>query len=187
MKKERVEALSDAILAIIVTIMALELQLPNELTVAGLSSMLPMIFIYITSFLQIMAVWIYYHELYKLVDHVSFHLFGANSLWLLAASFVPLATRGVGQNSANFEFLLFYLIVLAIWDVAWIIMTATVVKTSQRQLSAEEKKMPYRWALLYGLQLVLILLVGYLFPNFTPFAPLLMIINVIYGFLSNKS
>lgn len=65
-------------------------------------------------------------------------------------------------------------------------MTATVIKTSQRQLSAEEKKMPYRWALLYGLQLVFILLVCYLFPNFIPFAPLLMIINVIYGFLSNK-
>lgn len=41
MEKQRVEALSDAILAIIVTIMALELQLPEELTVAGLSSMLP--------------------------------------------------------------------------------------------------------------------------------------------------
>ncbi|WP_257617528.1 TMEM175 family protein [Streptococcus pneumoniae] len=96
MEKQRVEALSDAILAIIVTIMALELQLPEELTVAGLRSMLPMLFIYITSFLQIMAVWLYYHELYKLVDHVSFHLFGANSFWLLTASFVPLATRGIG-------------------------------------------------------------------------------------------
>ena len=56
MEKQRVEALSDAILAIIVTIMALELQLPEELTVVGLRSMLPMLFIYITSFLQIMAV-----------------------------------------------------------------------------------------------------------------------------------
>ena len=187
MEKQRVEALSDAILAIIVTIMALELQLPEELTVAGLRSMLPMLFIYITSFLQIMAVWLYYHELYKLVDHVSFHLFGANSFWLLTASFVPLAPRGIGQNSTNFAFLLFYLIVLALWDVAWIIMTAMVIKTSQRPLSAEEKKRPYRWALLYGLQLVIVLLVGYLFPNLIPFTPLLMIINVIYGFLSNKS
>ena len=184
MEKQRVEALSDAILAIIVTIMALELQLPEELTVVGLRSML---FIYITSFLQIMAVWLYYHELYKLVDHVSFRLFGANSFWLLTASFVPLATRGIGQHSANFAFLLFYLIVLALWDVAWIIMTAMVIKTSQRPLSAEEKKIPYRWALLYGLQLVIILLVGYLFPNLIPIAPLLMIVNVIYGFLSNKS
>lgn len=66
-------------------------------------------------------------------------------------------------------------------------MTAMVIKTSQRQLSAEEKKIPYRWALLYGLQLVLILLVGYLFPNLIPFAPLLMIVNVVYGFLRNKS
>ena len=56
MEKQRVEALSDAILAIIVTIMALELQLPEELTLVGLRSMLPMLFIYITSFLQIMAV-----------------------------------------------------------------------------------------------------------------------------------
>ena len=187
MEKQRVEALSDAILAIIVTIMALELQLPEELTVVGLRSMLPMLFIYIASFLQIMAVWLYYHELYKLVDHVSFHLFGANSFWLLTASFVPLATRGIGQNSASFDFLLFYLIVLALWDVAWIIMTAMVIKTSQRPLSVEEKKIPYRWALLYGLQLVIILLVGYLFPNLIPIAPLLMIVNVIYGFLSNKS
>ena len=140
MEKQRVEALSDAILAIIVTIMALELQLPEELTVVGLRSMLPMLFIYITSFLQIMAVWLSYHELYKLVDHVSFRLFGANSFWLLTASFVPLATRGIGQHSANFAFLLFYLIVLALWDVAWIIMTAMVIKTSQRPLSAEEKK-----------------------------------------------
>ena len=91
-------------MAIIVTIMALELQLPEELTVVGLRSMLPMLFIYITSFLQIMAVWLYYHELYKLVDHVSFHLFGANSFWLLTASFVPLATRGIGQHSADFAF-----------------------------------------------------------------------------------
>lgn len=66
-------------------------------------------------------------------------------------------------------------------------MTAMVIKTSQRPLSAEEKKIPYGWALLYGLQLVIILLVGYLFPNLIPIAPLLMIVNVIYGFLSNKS
>lgn len=58
----------------------------------------------------------------------------------LTASFVPLATRGIGQHSANFAFLLFYLIVLALWDVAWIIMTAMVIKTSQRPLSAEEKR-----------------------------------------------
>jgi hypothetical protein len=127
-----------------------------------------------------------YRQCYKLVDHVSFHLFGANSFWLLTASFVPLATRGIGQHSADFAFLLFYLIVLAFWDVAWIIMTAMVIKTSQRPLSAEEKKIPYRWALLYGLQIVIILLVSYLFPNLIPLAPLLMIVNVIYGFLSNK-
>ncbi len=66
-------------------------------------------------------------------------------------------------------------------------MTAMVIKTSQRPLSAEEKKIPYWWALLYGLQLVIILLVGYLFPNLISLAPLLMIVNVIYGFLSNKS
>ena len=53
MEKQRVEALSDAILAIIVTIMALELQLPEELTVVGLRSMLPMLFIYITSFTKV--------------------------------------------------------------------------------------------------------------------------------------
>lgn len=50
MEKQRVEALSDAILAIIVTIMALQLQLPEELTVVGLRSMLLMLFIYIASF-----------------------------------------------------------------------------------------------------------------------------------------
>ena len=187
MEKQRVEALSDAILAIIVTIMALELQLPEELTVSGIRSMLPMIFIYITSFLQIMAVWLYYHQLYKLVDQVSFRLFGANSFWLLAASFVPLATRAIGQHSANFAVLLFYTIVLALWDVAWLFMTAMVIKTSQKRLSAKEKWIPYRWALLYGLQLVIIVLVGYFFPNLIPFAPLLMIINVIYGFLSNRA
>jgi 4-hydroxybenzoate polyprenyltransferase len=66
-------------------------------------------------------------------------------------------------------------------------MTAMVIKTSQRPLSAEEKKRPYRWALLYGLQLLIILLVGYLFPNLISLAPLLMIVDVIYGFLSNKS
>ncbi|MGT2800065.1 TMEM175 family protein [Streptococcus marmotae] len=186
MDKKRIEAFSDAILAIIVTIMALELQLPQELTLSGFVGILPMVFVYIASFLQIMTVWLYYHELFQLLDQMTFRVFVANSVWLLTASLVPLATRAVGQYSGSFSALLFYILILGLWDVAWVIMATVLLKSTSRQLSLDDKRIPYRWAKLYAVQLLVILLVGYLVPSFIPFGPLLMIVNVIYGFLSDR-
>lgn len=100
MKKERFEAITDAILAIIITIMALEIHLPN-LSHNGIEEFVKQIGIYLVSYTFIGITWVNHHQMFKTVQEVDHTAIWVNFLMLFAASMIPLATKTLNESFAN--------------------------------------------------------------------------------------
>lgn len=111
MNKERLEAFTDAIVAILATIIVLELKAPEELTWHSLFSQWHMYFAYITSFILLYGTWYNHHGLFERANRIDAKIFWANGLWILSLSFIPYVTELVGEHPSDFipEFL--YLVI----------------------------------------------------------------------------
>ena len=98
MKKSRLEAFSDGVLAIIITIMVLELRVPLEPTLAALLPLWPKILSYAMSFVFIGIYWNNHHHLWHVVERVNGAVLWANLHLLFWLSLVPFVTAWMGEN-----------------------------------------------------------------------------------------
>ncbi|MFC5930288.1 DUF1211 domain-containing protein [Cryobacterium melibiosiphilum] len=93
MNKNRLEAFSDGVLAIIITIMVLELHVPEEPTWTGLLAVVPTILSYLLSFLYVGIYWSNHHHVVQLADTVTGGILWANLHLLFWLSLFPFTTR----------------------------------------------------------------------------------------------
>ena len=98
MGKARLEAFSDGVIAIIITIMVLELKVPHGDTPAALRSLLPVFLSYILSFVNIGIYWNNHHHLMHVVKHVNGPVLWTNMHLLFWLSLIPFATAWMGEN-----------------------------------------------------------------------------------------
>jgi uncharacterized membrane protein len=98
MGKTRLEAFSDGVLAIIITIMVLELHAPHATTLAALWPLWPKILSYAMSFMYIGIYWNNHHHLWQAVERVNGSVLWANLHLLFWLSLVPFATAWMGEN-----------------------------------------------------------------------------------------
>jgi uncharacterized membrane protein len=98
MKKERLLAFSDGVLAIIITIMVLELKVPHGADWASLAKLLPIFLSYVLSFIYIAIYWNNHHHLMHTVAHVNGLILWANTHLLFWLSLIPFATGWMGEN-----------------------------------------------------------------------------------------
>ena len=98
MKKSRLEAFSDGVLAIIITIMVLEFRAPPEPTFAALLPLWPKILCYVMSFVFIGIYWNNHHHLWHVVERVNGAVLWANLHLLFWLSLVPFVTAWMGEN-----------------------------------------------------------------------------------------
>jgi uncharacterized membrane protein len=98
MGKTRLEAFSDGVIAIIITIMVLELKVPHGAELAQLQELWPIFFSYVLSFLYIGIYWNNHHHLLHTVKHVSAGILWANLHLLFWLSLVPFSTGWMGEN-----------------------------------------------------------------------------------------
>jgi uncharacterized membrane protein len=92
----RLEAFSDGVIAVIITIMVLELKVPAPDGFAGLRAVLPTIFLYLLTFVQIGIYWVNHHYLVDEVETVSHGILWANLMFLFCLSLFPFATDWIG-------------------------------------------------------------------------------------------
>ncbi|HEV2133408.1 MAG TPA: TMEM175 family protein [Terracidiphilus sp.] len=92
----RLEAFSDGVIAVIITILVLELKVPGADGIAGLGAVLPTIFLYLLTFVQIGIYWVNHHYLVDEVETVSHGILWANLMFLFFLSLFPFATEWVG-------------------------------------------------------------------------------------------
>ena len=97
-RSARLEAFSDGVIAVIITIMVLELHVPAADGAAGLLAIGPRIGIYALSFMLVGIYWINHHELLRRTDVVDYRTMWANLLFLFALSLIPFATAYIGAK-----------------------------------------------------------------------------------------
>src|SRR5512136_1649450 len=98
MSKNRLEAFSDGVLAIIITIMVLELKVPHGVDLAALKPLLPVFLSYVLSFLYVGIYWNNHHHMLHSTRHVNGTILWANLHLLFWLSLFPFATGWMGEN-----------------------------------------------------------------------------------------
>ena len=98
MSSNRVEAFSDGVLAIIITIMVLELKVPHAADLAALTDLLPVFSSYVLSFLYVGIYWNNHHHLFHSTKQVSAGILWANLHLLFWLSLFPFCTAWMGEN-----------------------------------------------------------------------------------------
>ncbi len=98
MEKDRLAAFSDGVIAIIITIMVLELKVPHGSSWADLAGVLPVFLSYVLSFVYIAIYWNNHHHLLFTVRSVDGLILWANTHLLFWLSLVPFATAWMGEN-----------------------------------------------------------------------------------------
>jgi uncharacterized membrane protein len=98
MTKTRLEAFSDGVIAIIITIMVLEIRPPHGVMLADLTPIAPELLAYVLSFIYVGIYWNNHHHLFQAVDHISGAVMWANLHLLFWLSLVPFATAWMGEN-----------------------------------------------------------------------------------------
>ena len=96
MGKERMAAFSDGVIAIIITIMVLEIQVPQGASFAALRPLLPVLLSYVLSFVYVGIYWNNHHHLLYATEKVNGAVLWANMHLLFWLSLIPFATRWVG-------------------------------------------------------------------------------------------
>jgi uncharacterized membrane protein len=94
----RLEAFSDGVIAVIITILVLELKVPAHDGVAGVREALPSVSLYLLTFVQIGIYWVNHHYLIDEAESVSHGLLWANLIFLFCLSLFPFATEWIGTR-----------------------------------------------------------------------------------------
>ena len=127
MKKNRLEAFSDGVIAIIITVMVLELKVPHANTISALLSVLPAFLSYVLSFVYIGIYWNNHHHMFYLVDKINGSVLWANLYLLFWLSLVPFCTEWMGENNFSKWPVLLYGFALLMAAIAYTILAYTLI------------------------------------------------------------
>lgn len=129
MTSERLGAFSDGVLAIIITIMVLELKPPHGADLATLAKIAPVFASYVMSFLYVGIYWNNHHHLLHTVSHVSGGVLWANLHLLFWLSLFPFGTAWMGENHFAALPTALYGVVLLLAAIAYYILQLAILKT----------------------------------------------------------
>ncbi|MFZ2323770.1 MAG: TMEM175 family protein [Ignavibacteriaceae bacterium] len=129
MTKNRLEAFSDGVLAIIITIMVLELKVPHTPDIADLQPLIPVFLSYVLSFIYLGIYWNNHHHLLHTAKHVNGGILWANLHLLFWLSLFPFVTGWMGENHFEQIPTLIYGTILLLAAIAYYILQSLIVKT----------------------------------------------------------
>jgi uncharacterized membrane protein len=127
MEKNRLEAFSDGVLAIIITIMVLELKLPHGAQFAALTPLIPVFSSYVLSFIYVGIYWNNHHHLFQTTRRVSAGILWSNLHLLFWLSLFPFATAWVGENHVAPAPTAVYGVVLLLAAIAYYILQCAII------------------------------------------------------------
>jgi len=130
MNKNRLEAFSDGVLAIIITIMVLEIKIPHGAAWAELWHIVPVLFCYFLSFLIVAIYWGNHHHLLHSVKQVTVCIIWANFNLLFWLSLIPVATGWMGENEFAENTVAVYGLLMVFSGVSYFILQRTVERNS---------------------------------------------------------
>jgi uncharacterized membrane protein len=132
MNKGRLEAFSDGVLAVIITIMVLEMKSPAGTNLKALASVIPVFLSYVLSFIYIGIYWNNHHHLLHATQRVNGATLWANLHLLFWLSLIPFTTDWMGENHFAAWPVAMYGIVLLLAAVAYFVLSKTLIKLHGR-------------------------------------------------------
>ncbi len=135
MSTNRMEAFSDGVLAIIITIMVLEFRVPEEASFASLLHLIPTFLSYVISFVYIAIYWNNHHHLLHITKKVNGKILWANMHLLFWLSLIPFVTSWVGEEHEATAPVVMYGIVLFMSAIAYAILQQTIIRHHQGDLT----------------------------------------------------
>jgi uncharacterized membrane protein len=145
----RLAAYSDAVFAVIVTIMALELKAPEEPAFSALWPLWPTVISYAVSYLFIAIIWINHHYLMRFVDAPTLGLIWINFVHLFMVSLLPFATAWVARTQLASSPVVFYAGLFVCVDIAFNIFEREVLaRAESRHVSDRVRRVARRRSLL---------------------------------------
>ncbi len=133
MGKGRLEAFSDGVLAIIITIMVLELKVPHGADWAELFKLWPVILSYLLSFVFVGIYWVNHHHLIHLVKRVDGLVMWANLHLLFWLSLIPFVTGWMGENHFAQNPVITYAVVLLMAGISFDLLTRSIRRANQQK------------------------------------------------------
>jgi uncharacterized membrane protein len=129
MGKTRLEAFSDGVLAIVITIMVLELKVPHDATLAGLAPLVPVFLSYVLSFVYVGIYWNNHHHMLHATGKVTGGVLWANLHLLFWLSILPFATGWMGENHFSVYPTALYGVVLLASALAYWVLQQSIIAT----------------------------------------------------------
>jgi len=127
MTTSRLEAFSDGVVAILITIMVLELRPPHEATFQSLKPLIPVLFSYLLSFIFLGIYWSNHHHLFHAARHVNGRVLWANLHLLFWLSLIPFVTAWMGENHFGPAPVALYGIILLLAAIAYTILVQALL------------------------------------------------------------
>src|SRR3989344_3061799 len=135
----RLEAFSDGVIAIIVTITVLEFRIPEGHTFSALQSLVPLFVAYIVSFHTIGTYWNNHHHLIRATKHISAGIMWANLNLLFWLSLIPFCTGWLGANYTEHAPTVIYSAVLLLSALSYAVLQSQVIKHASKQERLENE------------------------------------------------
>ena len=132
MERDRLTAFTDGVLAVIITIMVLEMKPPHGTGLADLAELAPVFLSYLLSFVYIGIYWSNHHHFFQLVQRVDGAILWANIHLLFWLSLVPFATAWMGENHFSAAPTALYGVSLLMPALAWYLMQMTIMERQGR-------------------------------------------------------
>jgi uncharacterized membrane protein len=133
MRPERLNAFSDGVMAILITIMVLELKVPHGTDLSALSEVVPVLLVYILSFVILGIYWNNHHHMFCLTDRITGGILWANLHLLFWLSLLPFVTGWMGENHFAPVPTALYGAVLLMAGVAYYILEQTIIRSQGAQ------------------------------------------------------
>ena len=142
--KVRLEAFSDGVFAIAITLLILEIQVPHpgQDLWAGLIALWPSYIAFVMSFVVVLIMWVSHHQILGLINRVNYRLLFINGLLLLTVTFVPFPTAVLAEHLATPDAkaaVAFYCATFVVNGLVWNLLSETIVRTGlvRSDISAE--------------------------------------------------
>lgn len=138
MSKSRLETFTDGVIAIVMTILVLELHQPTTDTLAGLIGIEKKLFIYIVSFVMLAIYWNNHHHMFQLVHKIDGRVLWANNFFIFTLTLVPFATAWVGDFIDSLAPQFTYGIITLLANSAYFILTKELIRANGKKSTLSE-------------------------------------------------
>ena len=130
MTKSRLEAFTYGVVAIVLTVLVLNIQIPDAPSLASLLSITNTLFAYIVSFIFVAVIWVNHHRMMQMTEKINYRVIWANIFWLFWLTLCPAVTSWVGRNPNHFWPEFSYVVVFTMWSFSYGILSKQLIKAN---------------------------------------------------------